>query len=108
LATIFSGCGDSPQVRDATKSENTGISQNMQSSEIPRAMKLLQEYREEKRFALVIGNNNYQNLTTLRNAVNDSRSIQKSLEKLNFEVFLQQIFLRLMNTLYSLLLILCS
>ncbi len=39
-----------------------------------------------KRIALVIGNNEYANVTKLKKAVNDARSLTKVLEKIGFEV----------------------
>ena len=39
-----------------------------------------------RRAALVIGNNNYQSMATLNNAVNDARDMTKALKQANFEV----------------------
>ena len=39
-----------------------------------------------KRVALVIGNNNYQNVTRLQKAVNDANSVAKTMRKLGFQV----------------------
>lgn len=41
---------------------------------------------QEKRFALVIGNNDYQYATPLQNPVNDANAISESLKALGFEV----------------------
>ncbi|HIC09943.1 MAG TPA: PEGA domain-containing protein, partial [Campylobacterales bacterium] len=43
-------------------------------------------YQNEKRTALVIGNNNYIHLQPLRNSINDARAVAKKLENLGFEV----------------------
>ncbi len=43
-------------------------------------------YETESRYALVIGNNNYSNLSTLKNAVNDSRDIANALKDVGFDV----------------------
>ena len=84
LILQFSGCGGNSQIRTAESEKGTlGI---VQSSEIPRGM-ILKKYREEKRLALVIGNKDYSDLTSLKNPINDSRAMQTALEKLNFEVF---------------------
>jgi hypothetical protein len=61
---------------------------NLQKDDEQRAMRLkrqnliddIPEYQKlatESRFALVIGNNDYENLTTLSNAVNDATDIRK-------------------------------
>lgn len=42
-----------------------------------------------KRIALVIGNSNYQHITTLKNPVNDARLIARTLRQLNFDVILK-------------------
>ena len=39
----------------------------------------------EDRYALIIGNSNYQHVAALKNPVNDARDIEKALEDLNFE-----------------------
>ena len=39
----------------------------------------------DERYALIIGNSNYQHVATLKNPVNDARDIEKALEDLNFE-----------------------
>ena len=44
----------------------------------------------EKRVALLIGNNAYQNVPTLKTAVNDARSLAGVLRKLNFLVFVAE------------------
>jgi Caspase domain len=40
----------------------------------------------QRRLALVVGNNDYQNVPALKTAVNDARAMSKSLEKLGFTV----------------------
>uniref|UniRef100_UPI00258D0058 caspase family protein n=1 Tax=Accumulibacter sp. TaxID=2053492 RepID=UPI00258D0058 len=40
----------------------------------------------ERRIALVIGNNDYQNVTKLEKAVNDANSVARELKKIGFEV----------------------
>jgi len=40
----------------------------------------------ERRVALVIGNNDYQNITKLEKAVNDANSVARELKKIGFEV----------------------
>jgi uncharacterized caspase-like protein len=44
----------------------------------------------EKRVALLIGNNAYQNIPTLKAAVNDARSLAGVPRKLNFLVFVAE------------------
>lgn len=44
-------------------------------------------YKDEKRYALVIGNSNYKFVSPLRNAENDANDIAEELKKSNFEVF---------------------
>lgn len=47
----------------------------------------LKKYKNEKKVALVIGNNNYQGkLSKLSNAVNDARDVKNALESIGFEV----------------------
>ncbi|MBL7850002.1 MAG: caspase family protein [Cyclobacteriaceae bacterium] len=43
-------------------------------------------YKDEKRYALVIGNSNYQHVSPLRNAENDANDMAEELKKSNFEV----------------------
>lgn len=43
-------------------------------------------YKEEKRYALVIGNSNYQYVSPLRNAENDANDMAEELKRSNFEV----------------------
>jgi uncharacterized caspase-like protein len=40
----------------------------------------------ERRVALVIGNNDYQNVTKLEKAVNDANAVARELKKIGFEV----------------------
>jgi tetratricopeptide (TPR) repeat protein len=44
-------------------------------------------YKDEKRYALVIGNSNYKYVSPLRNAENDANDIAAELKKSDFEVF---------------------
>lgn len=44
----------------------------------------------ERRVALVVGNGAYQNAGTLRNPVNDARSVAQSLQRLGFNVMLRE------------------
>ncbi len=48
---------------------------------------LADQFKGEKRYALVIGNSKYQNVSPLRNAENDANDMAAELEKLDFEVF---------------------
>ncbi|MEO7992105.1 MAG: caspase family protein [Chryseolinea sp.] len=43
-------------------------------------------YKNEKRYALVIGNSNYKHVPVLHNAVNDAKDFSALLRKMNFEV----------------------
>ena len=45
---------------------------------------------QAKRFALVIGNNDYDNISKLQKAENDAESVATALKKLNFKVFLHK------------------
>jgi tetratricopeptide (TPR) repeat protein len=47
---------------------------------------LAEEFKNEKRYALVIGNAKYQSVPPLKNAVNDANDIAAELERSNFEV----------------------
>ncbi len=47
---------------------------------------LADEFKNEKRYALVIGNAKYKSVPPLKNAVNDANDIAAELEKSNFEV----------------------
>jgi tetratricopeptide (TPR) repeat protein len=47
---------------------------------------LADEYKNEKRYALVIGNSNYKYVAPLKNAANDANDMATELEKSNFEV----------------------
>jgi hypothetical protein len=90
LALSFSGCF-------SEKNSQTETRKLVESSEEERKMTLkkakvedIPEYAKlstESRYALVIGNNNYQKFTTLKNAENDARDIGNKLEKLGFKVF---------------------
>jgi len=48
---------------------------------------LADQFKGEKRYALVIGNSKYKFVSPLRNAENDANDMAAELEKLNFEVF---------------------
>jgi hypothetical protein len=87
---IFSGCL-------SEKSSQTEV-RNLEKDDEQRAMRLkrknliddipqYQKLATESRFALIIGNNDYENFTTLSNAVNDATDIGKKLEKVGFKVF---------------------
>lgn len=43
----------------------------------------------EKRVALIMGANDYENIRPLKNAVNDAQAIEKALEKLGFDVIME-------------------
>jgi len=43
-------------------------------------------YKDEKRYALVIGNGAYENVPPLKNAINDASDVAAALERSNFEV----------------------
>lgn len=45
-----------------------------------------EQYKREKRFALVIGNSAYKNVPALRNPTNDANDLTAVLEQLNFDV----------------------
>jgi tetratricopeptide (TPR) repeat protein len=47
---------------------------------------LADQYKEEKRFALVIGNSTYKYVSPLKNSANDANDMAAELEKSNFEV----------------------
>ena len=46
----------------------------------------LEHYKNEKRYALVIGNSSYKNVPALRNSVNDAEDLSAVLRELNFDV----------------------
>jgi hypothetical protein len=82
---LFAGCGEVPKPEVSgernLEKEKKRILTKPTSDEIP------EEFQTEKRLALVIGNDEYENFTNLDNAQNDARDIGKTLEKLDFEVF---------------------
>ncbi|MEA2099218.1 MAG: caspase family protein, partial [Campylobacterota bacterium] len=47
---------------------------------------MLKKMQTEQRVALVIGNNNYNNLSNLKNPVNDARLMRSVLKKRGFDV----------------------
>lgn len=53
---------------------------------VPAAPTLADEFKEEKRYALVIGNASYKFVAPLKNAANDASDMAAELEKSNFEV----------------------
>lgn len=55
---------------------------------------LTETYKNEKRYALIIGNSSYKNVPTLRNPQHDAEDMATALEKLNFDV------IRLTNATY--------
>ncbi len=52
----------------------------------PKEPTLADLYKEEKRYALVIGNSAYKNVSPLKNSANDANDMAVELEKSNFEV----------------------
>jgi tetratricopeptide (TPR) repeat protein len=53
---------------------------------VPATPTLADEFKEEKRYALVIGNASYKFVAPLKNAANDASDMAAELEKSNFEV----------------------
>src|SRR5258708_24076892 len=47
---------------------------------------MMEMYKKEKRYALIIGNSNYKNVPTLRNPIHDAKDLSVVLKQLNFEV----------------------
>jgi hypothetical protein len=56
------------------------------SSVLPASSSLAELYKNEKRYALVIGNSTYKRVSALRNPVNDATDMATVLEAMNFEV----------------------
>jgi Uncharacterized protein containing caspase domain len=57
------------------------------NSSVAMISKLAEAYKDEKRYALVIGNSNYsKEIGTLKNPVNDATDVASELRKSNFEV----------------------
>jgi hypothetical protein len=52
----------------------------------PTHSELYEQYKNEKRYALVIGNSNYKHGAALRNPVNDAADMGMALESLHFDV----------------------
>jgi hypothetical protein len=48
---------------------------------------LIERFKNEKRYALVIGNSTYKHVPALRNPINDATDLSAALKRLNFEVF---------------------
>ena len=46
----------------------------------------LKKMQEEQRVALIIGNNNYEHLSNLKNPINDARAIRDALRNRGFSV----------------------
>lgn len=88
----------SPQKKDTVAPPVQGPSKNEQPAKLsgknenvvkntPPAPTLADQYKDERRFALVIGNSNYpKQIGVLRNPVNDATDMAKELEKSNFNV----------------------
>ncbi len=58
-----------------------------ESSSVAMVSKLAEVYKDEKRYALVIGNSNYsREIGTLKNPVNDATDVATELRKSNFDV----------------------
>ena len=58
-----------------------------ETSSVAMVSKLAEVYKDEKRYALVIGNSNYaREIGTLKNPVNDATDVATELRKSNFEV----------------------
>ncbi len=53
---------------------------------VPAQPTLADEFKDEKRYALVIGNSNYKFVQQLKNASNDANDMADELERSNFEV----------------------
>ena len=71
-----------PDVRPAVTSTPTPVQQTM-----PGTPSLAETFKDEKRYALVIGNAAYpKNIGVLRNPVNDAADFAKELQASNFEV----------------------
>jgi len=67
-----------------TQSVNAQPQQNIATDVNPT---LADQYKDERRFALVIGNSNYpKNIGVLKNPVNDATDMARELEKSNFQV----------------------
>jgi tetratricopeptide (TPR) repeat protein len=70
-----------------TPQNSTVITGSDKTSSTALVNSLADAYKEERRFALVIGNSKYpQSIGVLKNPVNDATDIAKELEKSNFDV----------------------
>jgi tetratricopeptide (TPR) repeat protein len=70
-----------------TPQNSTVITGSDKTSSAALVNSLADAYKEERRFALVIGNSKYpQSIGVLKNPVNDATDIAKELEKSNFDV----------------------
>lgn len=67
----------------------TIITLSITSLEANRGLQL-KKMKEEQRVALVIGNNNYENLSKLKNPVNDARAIRNTLKQRGFNVIYKE------------------
>jgi hypothetical protein len=65
---------------------STASTINIQSDLTADLEKLKELYKDEKRYALVIGNSKYKKVPALKNPSNDAASISAALRKFNFEV----------------------
>lgn len=54
---------------------------------LPDKTVLSEQFKNEKRYALIIGNSNYKHVGALRNPINDATDLSASLQRMNFEVF---------------------
>lgn len=70
-----------------TNAAKTSVQQPASSQSVSSHPSLAEFYKDEKRFALVIGNSSYpRNIGALRNPVNDATDMAKELQNSNFEV----------------------
>lgn len=75
----------SKTVMPASINTITPKAEPMQRS-VVKSEELLENYKKEKRYALVIGNSSYKNVPALRNPVNDADDLTSVLKHLNFDV----------------------
>jgi tetratricopeptide (TPR) repeat protein len=74
---------DTPATNPATQNQSTAV-QQVNTGLVPA---LATAYKDEKRYALVIGNSNYnKDIGILKNPVNDATDVATELRKSNFEV----------------------
>ncbi len=72
--------------QNETKTESTLDNKNKVLVAEPNEPTLADLFKDEKRYALVIGNSSYQYVAPLKNAANDATDMAAELEKSNFEV----------------------